>query len=386
LAGAAVLALLVAFATPAQARSDAVSPGPVQAVAYQISVAHDGFSGDTTIKPPLRSRWTHQFTGPVSYPLIAEGKVYVTVADNVSTPGTSLYALDQASGAIVWSQPISGSFLWSNAAYDDGHVFVVNFDGLLREFDASTGAPGWSVQLFGQNEFTSPPTADNGIVYTAGAGSAGTLYAVSETDGSVLWTQLVQNGDHSSPALSATDVYASYSCGLVHAFDRTTGQQQWFSDGPCGGAGGTTPVYHDGRVYTRDFTIGNNKILDAGTGTLLGTFEAGPAPAFADKVRLFLNAGTLQAVSGSRTLWTFTGDGGLVTAPIVVGTTAYIGSSSGMIYGLSVKSGEVLWSANAGAAVSRPDEQSISPPLAGLGAGQGLLVVPAGNELAAYSD
>jgi hypothetical protein len=39
-----------------------------------------------------------------------------------------------------------------------------------------------------------------------------------------------------------------------------------------------------------------------------------------------------------------------------------------------------------GAGVSGPDEQNVSQPLAGLGAGQGLLVVPAGNLLAAYGN
>ena len=389
LVAATLLALLAGLAVPAAAQPAASQPaatasGPTQAVAYQIGISHDGYSGDTTIAPPLSSRWTARFNGPVSYPLIANGMVYVTVADNGGSYGTNLYALDQATGAIVWSQPISGTYFWSNAAYDGGHVFVLNYDGLLREFDAATGTPGWSVQLPGQYSFSSPPTADGGVLYAGGAGSGGTLYAVSETDGSVLWTQPVANGDHSSPALSATDVYVSYACGLVYAFDRATGQQQWFSNGPCEGGGGKTPVYHGSDVYARD-PINGNKILDAGTGAQLGTFQAGPAPAFAGKTGLFLSGGTLRAAAGKKTLWTFTGDGGLDTAPIVAGSTAYEGSSSGMLYGLALKSGKVVWSANVGAAIPGPDEQNVSQPLTGLGAGQGLLAVPAGNELAAYS-
>lgn len=285
-------------------------------------------------------------------------------------------------GATVWSQPISGIYFWSNAAYDAGRVFVVNADGLLRAFDAATGTLAWSMQLPGQSSFSSPPTAAGGVVYTGGAGSGGTVYAASEADGTVLWTQPVENGDNSSPALSDTDAYVSYACGLVYAFDRVTGQQRWFSNGPCEGGGGKTPVYHSGRVYARDFL--GNKILDAGTGNLLGTFQAGPAPAFVGKTGLFLtNAGTLQAAQGRRTLWTFSGDGGLDTAPIVVGATVYVGSSSGMLYGLSSR-GKVVWSANVGAAIPGPDEQNVSQPLTGLGAGQGLLVVPAGGHLTAY--
>jgi outer membrane protein assembly factor BamB len=385
---ALLLTLLGASAVPAVA----APPNPTAgcgnlAVAYQLSVSHDGCSGDGTVAVPLALRWSRDFAGSldgsISYPLIAEGKVFVTVADIPDFgSGTTLYALDQASGATVWSRVITGSFRWSNAAYDAGRVFVVNGDGLLRAFDAASGGLQWETQLPGQFSFSSPPTAQGGIVYTGGSGLGGTLYAARESDGAVLWTQEVTNGDNSSPALSATDVFVSYACGLVYAFDRTTGQLRWFNDGPCFGGGGKTAVYHADRVYSRDFT--GNEILAASTGRLLGTFQAGPAPAFAGKIGLFLNGSTLQATSGRRTLWTFSGDGGLRTAPIVVGSTVFVGSSSGMLYGLDLGDGRVVWSTNVGQGIPGPDEQNVSQPLTGLGAGQGLLVVPAGNRLAAY--
>ena len=382
LVAAALLAPLGTLGTPASAAPSAVAPGPTVAVAYQISIGHAGYSGDTTIVPPLVRRWAANFAGPVSYPLITGGKVFVTVADSGSSSGTTLYALNRATGKTTWSRPISGAFFWSNAAYDSGRVFVVNADGLLRAFNAASGQLDWSMQLPGQRQFSSPPTAASGVVYTGGAGSGGTVYAVSETNGAVLWTQAVENGDDSSPALSGTSAFVSYACGLVYAFGRVTGQQQWFSNGSCEGGGGKTPVYNSGKVYARDFT--GNKILAAGTGKLLGTFQAGPAPAFDGKVGLFLNAGTLTAVSGGKTVWAFSGDGGVDTAPIAVGNAVYVGSSSGMIYGLSISRGKVVWSANVGAGIPAPDEQNLSQPLTGLGAGQGLLVVPAGNELVAY--
>jgi outer membrane protein assembly factor BamB len=380
---AAALVVPVALLTPQASASTTTSTSHTTDVAYQISIGHDGYSGDTTLVAPLSERWTRTFTGPVSYPLIADGKVFVTVADNGGSYGTNLYALNKKTGAVLWSQPISGTYFWSNSAYDGGQVFVLNYDGLLRAYNADTGALNWSSQLPGQYAFSSPPTADNGVVYTGGAGSGGTVYAVSESDGSVLWTQPVQNGDNSSPALSGTSVFVSYACGLVYAFNRTTGQQDWFSNGPCEGGGGKTPVYHSGLVYARDpLTV--NKILDAGTGAQVGTFQAGPAPAFAGKTGFFLNSGTLQAI-GKKTLWTFTGDGELDTAPIVVRNTVYEGSSSGMIYGLNIKTGKIVWSTNVGSGIPAPDEQNVSQPLTGLGAGQGLLVVPAGDLLSAYS-
>jgi outer membrane protein assembly factor BamB len=378
------LALALGLAVPAAAAPDAPAPsGPTEAVAYQIGVSHDGFSGDTTVVPPLAQRWSRDLGGSVSYPLIAGGRVFVTAAVTASGfSGTTLFALDQATGATLWSVELLHSTRWSNAAYDAGRVFVVDFDGLMQAFDAATGTRLWSTDLPGQYAFSSPPTAQGGIVYTGGAGTGGTVYAVSQSDGVVLWTRPVSNGDNSSPALSPTSIFVSYACGLVYAFDRVTGDLRWFNNGPCSGGGGKTSVYHDGRVYSRDFF--GNEVLDADTGALRGTFQAGPAPAFAGRTGLFLAGSTLRAMSGRRTLWTFSGDGGLITAPIVVQSTVYVGSSSGMLYGLDLRRGQVVWSTNVGAGVSGPDEQNVSQPLAGLGAGQGLLVVPAGNLLAAY--
>jgi len=379
LAAAPLTALLGAFAVPAGAATTAVPAGPTSATAYQISIAHAGYSADTSIAPPLSKKWSVSFGGGVSYPLIVGNKVFVTVA-NASGYGTELYALSSSTGKTVWSQAIAGTYFWSNAAYDGGQVFVVNYDGLLKAFNATTGAQNWSEQLPGQYSFSSPPTASNGVVYVGGAGSGGTLYAVSETSGSVLWTQSVENGDNSSPALNASSVFVSYACGLTYSFSRTTGSEQWFSNSSCEGGGGKTVVVHGGDVYARDPDLGN-KLLNAKTGALLGTFAAGPAPAFDGNTGLFLDNGTLTASSG----WTFTGDGGLDTAPIAVGDTVYVGSSTGELYGLNVSDGSVVWSTNVGTAINGPDEQNVSQPLTGLGTRRGLLVVPAGDTLVAYS-
>src|ERR1700749_3433921 len=103
LAAAPLTALLGAFAAPAGAASAAggrgaaraaVPAGPASAVAYQISIAHAGYSGDTSVAPPLSKKWSVSFSGGVSYPLIVGNKVYVTVA-NASSYGTELYALNK---------------------------------------------------------------------------------------------------------------------------------------------------------------------------------------------------------------------------------------------------------------------------------------------------
>ena len=67
--------------------------------------------------------------------------------------------------------------------------------------------------LTGVDRRTRKVSFGSGIVYVGGAGSGGTLYAVSESAGNVLWTASVQNGDNSSPvkASSAGGVVTFYA-------------------------------------------------------------------------------------------------------------------------------------------------------------------------------
>jgi outer membrane protein assembly factor BamB len=370
----------------AQARPGGRAPQD-QSVAFQIDPAHDGHDSASTLVPPLTKKWSRDFGAgtSVSYPLIASGKVFVTVSAN---DVERLIALDEATGQTIWSQTVSGTYGFANAAYDSGKVFAINFDGILKAFDATTGAGLWSEHLPLQYAFTSPPTAVGGIVYTGGAGSGGTLYAVDETNGAVLWSQGVENGDHSSPAITSRAAYVSYSCPQAYDFDRVSGTLIWHYSGSCEGGGGKTAVYYRGKVYVRDeyFSDTNGDILDGRSGLKLDGFNSDRAPAFFGSVGLYLYTGTLTAnnVDDGTVLWSFAGDGTLSSAAIVVNRTIYVGGTSGMLYALD-GSGHTVWSTNVGAPILAPDEHN-AVLTTGLGAGDGLVVVPASNLLIAYGE
>lgn len=385
---ATVTAALGAISGTAVVNVFVPDPSPIpplsQSVAYQIDYAHSGRAAfGTPLVFPTNATWSVELNGAASYPLIAEGKVFVTTASGGSPYGTSLYALDLQTGAIAWGPvAISGTYFWSGHAYDHGRIFVVNFDGLLRSFDAATGAAGWSTQL-PEYWVDAPPTAVNGIVYVGGAGSH-QLYAVDQTNGSLLWSVYVYGGHHSSPAVSEDGVFVSYGY-QTRKVDPLSGETMWYSGANT--YDGKTAAYANGRVYARDpSVIPPGKVLDAATGAEVGTFTAGPIPAFSAQSGFFVNANTLQAIdfSSNNVLWSFTGDGGLVTAPIVIDDAVIVGSSTGNVYALDAASGAQLWSGNAGAAIHAPDERNVSQPLTGFGAGEGYLVVPAGNRVTAW--
>jgi outer membrane protein assembly factor BamB len=359
------------------------------AVAYQINVGHSGVQTDLNLNPPFTRKWQVTLPGPMEYPLIANGDVYVTAFNGTSA---ALYALDQQTGAVLWSKPIQSRYsddAWP--AYDAGRIFVVHndqnccSDGLMDAFDATTGAHLWTATLPGQYSFSSPPTASNGVVYTSGAGSGGTLYAVNETNGEVLATQPVENGDNSSPALSGHGVFVQYACDQTYGFAQQTLDPLWHYSTDCEGGGGSTPVYADGDLFTQDFV--GNLILNTATGNLVRSWSPSgngspPPPAVDAHTLFFVNQGSLvaQDLATGAQKWSFSSGGQLEPQPIVVttprGEFVLIDSSAGNLYAVDAATGQLDWSGSLGTAI---------PDFPRLAAGQGLVVAPAGNVLSAYT-
>jgi outer membrane protein assembly factor BamB len=294
------------------------------------------------------------------------------------------YALDESTGTVLWGPTaIQGTNGWSGLAYDHGTVFIVTTPGVLSTFNAATGTPGWSEQVPNASNVTAAPTAVNGVVYIS---AEDTLIAVDETDGSLLWEANVEGGGNSSPTVSPDGVFVSYAT-QVYKFDPLIGTPLWHYRGPLEGFGGATTAYANGQLFVRDAntTTPPGEIFDAETGKQLAAFSATATPAFSATTGFFLNSGTLNAVDQTtqQTLWTFSGDGGLISAPIVIDAVVVIGSSSGTVYALDTATGNVIWSGSAGAAISTNEGDTFAP-LTGLGAGEGYLVVPAGNVLSGW--
>ena len=393
-----ILMLVLSFATaPLHSQSSQLPVVADQAVAYQINLAHSGSIATKGLTPPLAIKWSVNLNATVSYPLIAEGKIFVLAGDSTSNQ-IDLYALNPQTGAILWGPVLvpRGSYWWAAAAYDNGTIFVTpdgatTFgSGAMYAYSAATGAQVWSTTLTGQYLFNSAPTASNGIVYTAGAGGGGTVYAVSETDGSTLWTAGVANGNNSSPAIGKGGVYVSYVCPNVYKFNPTVGTLIWQYSPGCDGGGGNTPTLYSGSLYVRDSIVVQNYngiVFDATSGAVQSYFNSGFAPAFWNGTGLYTETNSLTAfnVTSGSTLWTAapaTGDS-YSSAPIVVNGVVYIGTSEGKLLGYNATKGTRVVSLSMGAPISAYDYDNYSAPQSGLGAAQGLLLVPASTYLVA---
>ena len=355
-----------------------------QARNFQIDATHTGAVSSPGLTPPLKQRWVVNFGQPISYPLIADGRVFVTVKENGN--GSKLVALDATNGAILWSTILGGTSNWSAACYENGRVFAMNSSSVLRAFDAVTGNLIWSTSLH-VSVLDSPPTVFQGVVYV----SAEDVYAISADTGAVLWTKIVINGDTSSPAVTSDGLWVSYSCPNVYKLNPATGAQIWFYSPGCSGGGGQTPALYNGRLYVRDI-FSPEKIFDAETGAIIGTFVAKNSPAFRGTTGFFLEGsevvgtfGTLRArdINTNAELWSFAGDGQLQSAVLVVNDFVYVGSASGKLYALNVATGQQAWVTTAGASIPYVSEIGGNPTTS-FAAAEGLLVIPTSTTLVAY--
>lgn len=379
-----LISILCATSALAQVPTD-------QARMYQIDASHTGSSTSPGLTPPLKQKWSVNFGQDMSYPLIADGKVFVTVR-HASVYGTTLNALNAADGSIVWSYELGGPYYWSALCYENGRVFAMTGGGLLRAFDGVSGAVIWSRQLSGTS-FTSAPTVFQGVVYTGGQGSGGMVYAVSADTGNLLWTATVSAGGNSSPAVTTDGVYLSYSCINVNKLNPANGSQIWRNYVACGSGTGRAPVLYNGRVYARSPGSNSDWIYNSQTGGIFDTFISKSAPAFSGNRGFFLNGppylgsyGTLEGrdVNSNLVLWSFSGDGSLQSSVIVVNDYVYVGSNSGKLFAVEAATGHQVWSTTAGTSIPYVDEFNSSQPLTGFAAGEGILVVPTKTTLVAY--
>jgi outer membrane protein assembly factor BamB len=374
---------------PTKSSTAAVNTRPFvpQAVTYQIDVGHTGqISFASPLVFPDKPLWSVTMPFFISYPLIAGGKVFA-VAAAAATPtqaGMRLFAFDAASGATAWG-PIAifaAAGLYGAAAYDDGKIYAYGNE-TLAQFDAETGAPGFNTTV--GFDATTPPVASKGIVYVTD-GKNSQVFAVLEATGQVLWKHAVTSGDLSSPALSGDSLFVDYS-GSYYAFSQTTGAVRWNTVESVQHFFGWTPVYRDGRVYLRDTdNFKTGLIVDAASGQQVGTFPAQVIPAVSDTTAFLLDQGNLEAfdLASGKVSWSFSGDGKLTAAPILINDAVIAGSGNGAVYALDAATGAVLWTTTVPAAIGAPDDLLGSIPTPGLAAGEGILVIPAGNTLTAW--
>lgn len=353
-----------------------------ESVAYQVTPGHTGFaSGGSLDRPPLDVRWTRTlgvdapYANPpatTSYPLVAGGRVFV-IAYDAAHAGGILFALDGQTGTTLWSRDVDGS---GQIAYDGGRIFVSERAGTVVAVAADTGATEWARALPQPFQLQSPVAA-GGIVYVDTAWDGGGLYALNASDGSTKWFSSDYN--EGNPALAGGLAYVSDDYeGATLAVSLNDGTPVWTGTSTC--FVGSGHVVADGARIIGPWNSGCGSLVDGATGGVLDSIASSASPAVAGDVAVLLDGSTLQGRSLSTGLlrWQFAGDGTLSSAPVIVNGTVYEGSASGAVFAVDLQTGTEVWSGS----VAAPGTVAGS---AGMAAGDGLLVVPAGGTITAFA-
>jgi outer membrane protein assembly factor BamB len=361
-----------------------ITRGP-DATSYQVNPLHNGNASGAQLRSQPRRAWARSWRGTVSYPLIAQGRVFVTVTDPdakvEAEAAREIVALNARTGETLWTFDAGASWGSLTLAYDGSRLFAIDQDGSIDGLSARAGVPLWNTEVETEYGIDSPAVAWDGRLYVATSDHR--VIAIDGATGDILWDELNDGGTAHFPTLLGSGVIVADVCLNVAGHATVDGSLIWtYRSGCTGGGDGASISAHGGKVYARGFTgPGIGIILDARSGRKVGSFRASASPAFSGRVGYFPRGRTLRARSlpGMEVLWRFQGDSALTYPPIVVGRSVFIASARGVLYELDA-TGRVVVRSDLGAHLLDPNYRELT----GMNAGDGILAVAASNRLIVF--
>lgn len=357
---------------------------PSRWTAYQGGGLHDGTQ---RVDPPPVSpvqRWSVDLGDEVSYPVVANGRAFVTVrSSGTGDYGGRLYAFDLDTGATLWGPiELGGDYFKQALAWDRGVVYTVNGDGLVRAHRDTDGAVLWSRQLSTSASRGLPPVARDGVVYVVNDGS-NLVHAIDGTTGAIRWSASAPDGQI-TPIVTADTVYVNSSC-KAKAFD-LDGTVRWTSPGPCDDGFGAASTLAGSRLYVRGAWGDGQAIISTSGAKLAGTFPGVLVPAISGSTGVGVADDVVTAFDPVTlaTRWTATLPAPAALAPVIAGGRAYVATSYGVIVAYDLATGAVVWSKDAGVLIASVDEWNASGPLTGMAVADGHLLVPVNDRLVAF--
>jgi outer membrane protein assembly factor BamB len=222
--------------------------------------ALDAATGDqawrTSVKPAEDGRTTGGFlgfgggsTGGGGFGggvAVGAGKVFV------SSGYRSVTAIDQASGAVIWTTPVDVP-IHGAPTVSGSRVFVVDVENQIQAFDTATGRQDWSYRGIPEParilRASSPAVTGDTVIAPF---SSGEVVALRASTGQAVWQQVLSRTSRTSalseirdiagrPVISRGVVYAVSHSGVLSAMDIRSGQPKW-APLPIAGVNAPLPV------------------------------------------------------------------------------------------------------------------------------------------------
>lgn len=261
---------------------------PTLKIAEDVVMAIDLATGKTLWKFKSPGEPTGRMAS--STPCVADGRVY-------ALGSTHCYAVDAASGNLVWSAPLPVKGPASSPLVVDG-VLVMNA-GKLAALNAASGQPLWTQPKAGGGN-SSPVAWKSGDKTAVIVNGRGVMTALDLKTGDVLWT--TPGGGDCTPAIHG-DVLAVQTnnpkLGILAGRLALTGFTQLWNIPYDPLRSQSSPLIIDGHVYLMDDNV--HWCLDLGSGRELWRERVASSsinsPAFADgKVFVVLGGSRLLMI------------------------------------------------------------------------------------------
>jgi outer membrane protein assembly factor BamB len=341
--------------------------------AFRSNAARTGVFPGPGVPEFHKVKWQFHAHAPIySSPIVSADTVYVGSDDH------NFYALDLATGNIKWKFE-TGSRMQGSAAVANGFVYFESYDSNLYCLEATTGALKWKFKTEGERRFAakhlhgaepaaetmpdpfdfflSSPVVVSGAVYF-GSGDTN-VYAVDAATGSLKWRFKTGDVVHASLAYADGTLFVGSWDSYFYALDATTGKEKWrFKTGEDSDTHNqqgiqSSAAVTDGIVY---FGCRDSKFyaLDAATGKQIWAFPnkgswviASPAVAGGKVYFPTSDTGLFHALDAKTGAPVFSLDfkhWPMFSSPAVAGDFAYVGSHSGRLYVINLKTQKLAWS------------------------------------------
>jgi len=324
----------------------------IESIAQDIITNQSRLISDFREQPKIK--WVFKTKSALfSSPIVNENLVYIGSIDSL------LYALEISTGKEIWIFRTNGE-IRSNACIGGDNLYLNGGDGNIYALQKKTGKLIWSFHTFGERKydfadyFHSTPILENRILYV-GSGD-GYFYAIDSESGTLIWLFKTGNIIHTTPAIDHNKIFFGSFDGYVYALNLTNGEQIWKFKTighrffPLGEVQGSPAVYNnlifigarDYNVYALDQNKGYchwNKSFTKGWG-LCNTIH--------DTVLFIGSADERVLIAANpetgKEFWN------IKMEFLVFGNNAYseglmyLGTTIGKLHGISLRSGEKLWS------------------------------------------
>ena len=207
-----------------------------------------------------------------SSPTISEGMLIFTTSINETASGA--WSLNVTTGEPIWNFTFLGKSLASPAIFER-KVFVATYEGCIFAIEQYSGNQLWNISI--NDRIFSTPAAADGLLFigTLGVSGNANLLAVNTENGDLIWSTPFPSPIYSSPAVDYENgmVIVCGEDGTIQALNEFSGSLIW--ENHVGPINMSSPLIAKGGVIYVGSLDSNIYSLDEETGQILGCFATG---------------------------------------------------------------------------------------------------------------